>query len=83
MRIITLTAAALALTAGVASAASFTSVDRNDDGLVSKAEFLQIYGPDLDTSSFRYIDQNHDGAIDTAEFADAERNTHGPLAQAE
>ena len=81
MRIITLTAAALALTAGVASAASFTSVDRNDDGVVSKAEFLHIYGPELDTSSFRYIDQNHDGSVDTAEY-DAARTSSGLLEEA-
>ena len=33
-------------------------------GVLSEAEFLRIYGPELDTSSFRHIDQNNDGSYD-------------------
>ena len=78
MRIIPLTAAALALTAGIAAAAPFHSVDRNDDGMVTKTEFLRIYGPDLDVSSFRHIDRNNDGVVDLAEF-NAESSSFGIL----
>ena len=74
MRIVSLTAAALALSAGIAAAAPFSSVDRNDDGVVTKSEFLRIYGPELDVSSFRFIDENRDGTLDLAEFDAAGRS---------
>ena len=82
MRIVTLTAAAIALTAGIASAATFDTVDRNDDGVLSKTEFLRIYGPELDSASFRHIDQNNDGAVDLAEF-NAESSSFGILEAAQ
>ena len=76
MRIATLTAAALALTAGIAAAAPFSSVDRNDDGVVTKGEFLRIYGGDLDVSTFRVIDQDHDGVVSVSEYEGAK---NGPF----
>ena len=79
MRILTLTAAALALTAGVASASTFDGVDRNDDGMISKSEFTKIYGPDLDVASFRIVDANDDGLIDAEEFASERFGVNGIL----
>lgn len=83
MRIATLTAAALALTVGVASATTFGIADRNDDGAISKGEFVQVYGPELDAFSFRLIDDNDDGVIDAGEYADARSHTNGILKNAE
>ena len=79
MRIVTLTAAALALTAGVASASQFSLVDQNDDGTISKAEFVRIYGPDLDTSSFWAVDKDRNGTIDAGEFSAALYGFNGIL----
>jgi len=79
MRTIITTSIALALTAGLATAAPFGLVDRDNDGAVSKAEFVKNYGPELDVFSFRIIDGNHDGVIDAVEYNDARETTNGIL----
>jgi Ca2+-binding EF-hand superfamily protein len=67
MKLVTaLTIAAIA--SASAATASISTLDQNDDGVISKTEFLHVYGPDLDVSNFRAADWNNDGVIDGAEF---------------
>lgn len=81
MRTFAIAAAALAMTAGVASATTFGLADRNDDGVVSKAEFVKIYGPELDAFEFRVIDDNNDGQISADEYSDAQNGPNGLLVE--
>jgi Ca2+-binding EF-hand superfamily protein len=67
MKLVTaLTIAAIA--SASAASASISRIDANDDGVVSKTEFLHVYGPERDVSTFRAADANNDGVIDGAEF---------------
>lgn len=65
--LITMTLAAV-VTASAASA-SLTQIDRNDDGAISAAEFLHVYGPDAGIEQFNAIDKNNDLLVDASEFA--------------
>lgn len=82
MRIVTLTTAALALTAGLASATTFGIADRNDDGAISKGEFAQVFGPELDAFTFSVVDHDNDGMISSGEFTAAQNSASGPLVSA-
>ena len=81
MRTLAIAAAALALTAGVASATTFHIADRNGDDVVTKSEFLKIYGPELDAFSFSVIDDNNDGTVSAEEYRAAQNGPNGPLVE--
>jgi len=72
MRIITLITAATIAGTSMASAASLSDVDRNDDGKISFQEWDHTYGTEKGIISFKHTDQNNDGFLDFAEFRDAQ-----------
>ena len=74
MKLATALIAATLATATAASAGGLGGIDRNNDGGISKAEFLHVYGPERGLETFRYADQNGNGVIDGAEF---QRQTAG------
>ena len=55
------------LSATAASAGGLGGLDLNNDGGVSKAEFLHVYGPDRGVETFRHADSDRNGIIDGAE----------------
>lgn len=68
MRIITLTALATVAATSMASAATLQSVDRNNDGMISFAEWDFTFGTEENRIGFNYSDRDGNGMLDLAEF---------------
>ena len=75
--LVTLTLAAVV--SASAASASLTQIDSNNDGAISKAEFLHVYGPERGVEQFRAADRNNDQMVDAKEFL-SESNTGGIFA---
>ena len=72
MRIATLTAAALIAGATMASAASHSDVDLNNDGKITFNEWDHVYGTEADRIGFNYSDKDGSGYLDLREFINAQ-----------
>jgi len=68
MRMITLATAAAIAATSMAQAATLSAVDRNNDGVVSYAEWNFTFGSDESIIGFNYSDRDGNGTLDIHEF---------------
>lgn len=72
MRFIALIAAATVATATVAGAASHSSVDRNNDGVITLDEWNYTYGTEESRIGFQHSDRDGNGTLSQKEFIRAQ-----------
>ena len=68
MRTFTIAAAALISATSMAQAATLSSVDRNNDGMISFTEWDFTYGTEESRIGFTYSDRDGNGMLDIHEF---------------
>jgi|GEM_PF-5939728 len=72
MRTITLIAAAMIAGTSMASAASLSDVDMNDDGKITFSEWDHTYGTEESRIGFNFSDKDNSGYLDQREFINAQ-----------